>query len=93
MVRCVETDRRFGGVTSYKIAIFVWKNHVMDLVRRPLFFKSTTFRTLDLFPSSGKKKLAPTLLRPLETSSLSHWTSDLVSESCFWKTLGDGKGP
>jgi hypothetical protein len=37
------------------------------------FLKNTTFRKLDLFPSSGKIKVAPTLLGPLERASLNHW--------------------
>jgi hypothetical protein len=36
--------------------------------------KNTTFRKLDLIPSSGEGK--PTLLGPLERASLSHWISE-----------------
>jgi hypothetical protein len=39
------------------------------------FLRNATFRKLNLFPSSGKMKVAPTLLGPLERASLSHWTT------------------
>jgi hypothetical protein len=32
------------------------------------------FRKLDLFPPSGKMMGAPTLLSPLETANINHWT-------------------
>jgi hypothetical protein len=37
--------------------------------------KNTTFRKLDLFPSSGEGWETPTLLGPLEIANLSHWTT------------------
>jgi hypothetical protein len=40
---------------------------VLDFVYRPGFWKleNTTFRKLDLFPSSGEGRKLPTLLSPL----------------------------
>jgi hypothetical protein len=35
-----------------------------DFVHRPMFFENTVFQKLNLFLSSGKKKVAPTLLVP-----------------------------
>jgi hypothetical protein len=67
------------------------------------FLKNTTFLKKDLFPSSGKMKLAPTLLGPLERVSFYHWTSNwgpgsfyLKKETStfrdfFDKTLNDGE--
>jgi hypothetical protein len=63
------------------------------------FFLNAAFRNLDLFPSSGKKKVTPTLLGLLERVSLNHWTyleieTIPVSEtSCLKKTLDDGQSP
>jgi hypothetical protein len=37
--------------------------------------KNTMFRKLDLFPSSSEIWETPTLLDPLETANLSHWTT------------------
>jgi hypothetical protein len=39
-----------------------------------MFLINTMFWKLDLFLSSGKIMGAPTLLGPLETASLNHWT-------------------
>jgi len=39
-----------------------------------MFLKNTTFRKLDLLPSSGKIMAAPTLLGPLERAYRIHWT-------------------
>jgi hypothetical protein len=39
-----------------------------------MFSQNTTFRKINLFPISVKIKVAPTLLGPLETDSLYHWT-------------------
>jgi hypothetical protein len=49
---------------------------LLDFVHRPEFQipQNTTFRKLDLFPSSGEGKETPTLLDPLERANLSHWT-------------------
>jgi hypothetical protein len=50
-------------------------NHVYGLCPSSnVSFKNTTFQKLDLFPSSGKMKVALTLLGPLERGSLNHWT-------------------
>jgi hypothetical protein len=35
---------------------------------------NTTFRKLDLLPSSGEARETPTLLDPLERANLNHWT-------------------
>jgi hypothetical protein len=42
-----------------------------DFIHRPVFYKleNTTFRKLDLFPSSDEEE-TPILLGPLETASL-----------------------
>jgi hypothetical protein len=67
----------------------------LDFVHRPVFSK-TAFRKLDLFPSSGKKNVAPTLLGPLERAGLINGPEDgnrfsfrnvLFSK----KTLDDGQ--
>jgi hypothetical protein len=50
------------------------------------FLKNMTFRKLDPFPYSGKKKVAPTLLGPLERASLNHWTTS-VRKSKTYKHL------
>jgi hypothetical protein len=42
-------------------------------VHRPMFSQKRNVSETDLFPSSGKK-VAPTLLGPLERASLNHWT-------------------
>jgi hypothetical protein len=41
-------------------------------IHRPVFYKleNTTFRKLDLFPSSGEGEKTPTLLGPLERANL-----------------------
>jgi hypothetical protein len=36
--------------------------------------ENTTFRKLDLFPSSGEGRETPTLLGPLERANLNQWT-------------------
>jgi hypothetical protein len=41
---------------------------------RKLVLENTTFRKLDLFPSSGEGKGTPTLLSQYERSNLNHWT-------------------
>jgi len=46
----------------------------LDFVHH-LMFLGNTFWKLDLFPSSGKKMGAPTLLGPLERASLNHLLS------------------
>jgi hypothetical protein len=43
--------------------------------------KNTTFRKLDLFPSSGEGK--PTLLGPLDRASLSHRTIDVTDHTSY----------
>jgi hypothetical protein len=61
---------------------------LLDFVHRLLFLKKTTFRKLNLFPSSGKLMAAPTLLGPLEGASLNHWAQ--FAKSCLLGTLDDG---
>jgi hypothetical protein len=66
----------------------------MSIVR----FLKNMFRKLDLFPSSGKMKVAPTLLGPFERASLSHWTTSVrnirfLKRCVFEKTLDDGQSP
>jgi hypothetical protein len=50
-----------------------------DFVHRPVFQKleNTTFRKLDLFPSSGDGE-TPALLGPLERANLNHWTTHVI---------------
>jgi hypothetical protein len=47
----------------------------LDFVHRPVFQKleNTTFRNLDLFPSSGEEGKTPTQLGPLFFFSFSGW--------------------
>jgi hypothetical protein len=52
---------------------------IKTTVKNKKTVKNTTFRKLDLFPSSGEGK--PTHLGPLETSSLSHWTVFLITRT------------
>jgi hypothetical protein len=47
----------------------------LDFTHRLMCIKKTTFRKLDLFPSSGEIKVASALLGPLERVNLNHWTS------------------
>jgi hypothetical protein len=42
----------------------------------------TTFRRLDLLPSSGEGE-APTLLGPLESANLNHWTQNPLKPACY----------
>jgi hypothetical protein len=48
----------------------------LDFVHRQVFYKleNTTFRKLDVFPSSGEGEKIPTQLGPLERANLNHWT-------------------
>jgi hypothetical protein len=50
---------------------------VLDGFNRPKLsiLENTTFRKLDLFPSSGEEKGTPTLLGPLERTNFNHWNS------------------
>jgi hypothetical protein len=61
-------------MNSCKTRYYVISGFLSSIVR---YFKNTTFRKRDLFPSSGKKKggNAPTQLRPLERANLNHWTT------------------
>jgi hypothetical protein len=44
--------------------------------------KNTTFRKLDLFPSSGEGgEKTPTQLGPLERANLNHWTMEKVQKN------------
>jgi hypothetical protein len=42
------------------------------------YLENTTFRKLDLFPSSGEGRETPAVLCPLERSNLNHWTWKLA---------------
>jgi hypothetical protein len=60
------------------------------------FLKNTTYRKLNMFPSLGKNKVAPTLLGPLQRGSLSHWKGKLIyfpKRRVFEKPLDDGQSP
>jgi hypothetical protein len=50
---------------------------------------NTTFRKLDLFPSSGEGK-KPILLDPLESASLNHWTINVTNHAGFFNNQDDG---
>jgi hypothetical protein len=59
----------------------------LDFVHRPVFYKleNTTFRQLDLFPSSGEGlRKTFSLLGLLETTNLNHWKQirNVVFHSC-----------
>jgi hypothetical protein len=65
----------------------------MDFVNRPeiSIIENTTFRKLDVVPSSGKGRETPRLLGPLETANLSRWTSWVIEvflrDPTVWVTL------
>jgi hypothetical protein len=47
--------------------------------------KNTTFRKLDLFPSSGEGgEKTPTQLGPLERANLNHWSVNIKSLLCLY---------
>jgi hypothetical protein len=77
---------------SVKQSVF-WKcslkNHVSVLVHCLNISKITTFRKLDLFPSTGKLMETPTLLDPLEIASFNHCTTS-VKRSKTYKHLKSG---
>jgi hypothetical protein len=73
---------------------------LMDFIHRPAFKrrkqKNTTFRRLDLSPSSGVwDKIKPTQLGPLEGASLNHWTQlsrfSLVPYTWGWRQIQSPK--
>jgi hypothetical protein len=45
--------------------------------------KKTTFRKLDLFPSSGEEWETSTLFDPLERPNLSHWIAFRIYLQCY----------
>jgi hypothetical protein len=49
------------------------------IVRNSKSVENTATGKLELFPSSGKGKETPTLLGPLETAYLNHWTIQLIT--------------
>jgi hypothetical protein len=80
----------------------------LDFVHCLMFLINTMFRKLDLFLSSGKIMGAPTLLGPLETASLNHWTdpteyvppsyylrteTDPLSKTLFFRNIRYGQSP
>jgi hypothetical protein len=48
---------------------------ILSIIQNSKQLENTTFRKLDLFPSSGDRKETPTLLGPLERANLNHWFS------------------
>jgi hypothetical protein len=50
----------------------------LDFVHCPEYYiiENTTFRKLDLFPSSGEGREITILLFPLERVNLNHWTDE-----------------
>jgi hypothetical protein len=52
----------------------------MDFFHRPVFWKTdnTTFRKLDLFPSSGEGEHTYSI-STLERANLNHWTTPRIS--------------
>jgi hypothetical protein len=78
----------------------------LDFFHRPVFQKNTTFRKLDLFPSSGEGgQKTPTQLGPSERANLNHWVGVFSPSSpeegnrssfrnvVFFGILDDGKSP
>jgi hypothetical protein len=59
----------------FKEVISIERIMFLDFTHSLMFIKKTTFRKLDLFPSSGEIKVASALLGPLETVNTNHWTS------------------
>jgi hypothetical protein len=52
------------------------QNHwVSGLCPSPEIVNNTAFRKLDLFPNAREGRQTPTLLGPLESAKLDHWTS------------------
>jgi hypothetical protein len=45
-----------------------------------MFSEKHNVSETDLFPSSGKIKVVPTLLGPLERASLNHWTTGTIGQ-------------
>jgi hypothetical protein len=46
---------------------------LLSIVRNSKLLENTTFRKLDLFPSSGERNQTPSLLAPLERANFKHW--------------------
>jgi hypothetical protein len=55
------------------VTFLSWNKRVFGLCPSSNVSKNT-FWKLDVFLSSGKVMVAPTLLDPLERASLNHWT-------------------
>jgi hypothetical protein len=72
-----ETKSLYVQTTSVgnKTRNVIWKNYVFGICPSFDVLKNTTFRKLDLFPSSGKITGVSTLLGALERASLNHWTT------------------
>jgi hypothetical protein len=66
-------ERERGPNSGYSLFLNITES--LAFVHRPVF-KDTSFRQLDLFPSSGARKGASRLLGPLERASLNHWTTN-----------------
>jgi hypothetical protein len=49
----------------------------LSIVQYSKKFENTTFRKLDLFPSSGQGGKTPSQLGPLERANLNHWTTQV----------------
>jgi hypothetical protein len=60
----------------------------LSIVRNSKCYKNTTFRKLDLFPSSGEGRKTPTLLGPLEIASLSLLTTNVPIQVILRPTVG-----
>jgi hypothetical protein len=46
----------------------------LSIVRKSNELENTTFRELDLFPSSYEERETSTMLGPIERANLNHWT-------------------
>jgi hypothetical protein len=52
----------------------------LSVVQYSKKLENTTFRKLDLFPSSGRGARTPSQLGPLERANLRHWTTEVKND-------------
>jgi hypothetical protein len=64
----------------------------LSIVRKSKKLDNTTFRKLDLLPSSGEGgRGTPTLLGPLDRANFNHWTNVVLSS--YFRFPDDGQSP